>query len=62
MAKKPLQQFYPQRIRQAKEQEDGKMWKVITKNALLTGGGRGILCKCAVLCVLSLTYLPKFVS
>jgi hypothetical protein len=61
VAKKPLQQFYRRRIRQAKEQEDGKMRKAITKYALKTGGGRGILCKFALLSLLSVPYSPQFV-
>jgi hypothetical protein len=61
VAKRPLQQFYRRRIRQAKEQENGKMRNAITKYALQTGGGRGILCKFALLCLFSLPYSSIFV-
>jgi hypothetical protein len=50
VTKKPLQQFYRRRIRQAKEQEDGRMRKALTKYAQQTGGGRGMPGKC--LCTL----------
>jgi hypothetical protein len=46
VTKKPLQQFYRRRIRQAKEQEDGRMRKALTNYARQTGGGPGMPGKC----------------